>query len=104
MTAMHLTGTTSPITAVAAEWTKLWSVRSTWWSLVGALVLMLLMSLSMGIDASYPPADVPRAEAMLAVQDASAMGMTLAQFALIALATLTVTGEFATGSMLSTLQ
>lgn len=104
MTAAHVTPATSPRTAIAAEWTKLWSVRSTWWSLVGALVLMLLMALSMGIDASYPPADVPRAQAMLAVQDASAMGMMLAQFALIALATLTVTGEFATGSMLSTLQ
>ena len=90
--------------AVASEWTKLWSVRSTWWSLVGALVLMLLMSLSMGIDASYPPADGSRAEAMLAVQDASATGMMLAQYALIALATLAVTTEFATGSMLSTLQ
>lgn len=98
------TRATGPTTAIASEWTKLWSVRSTWWSLVGALVLVLLMALSMGLDASYPPEGVPRAEAMLAVQDASALGMTLAQFALITLATLTVTSEFATGSMLSTLQ
>jgi len=91
-------------TAVASEWTKLWSVRSTWSSLLGGLVLMLLLALSMGIDASHPPDGVPRAEAMLAVQDAAALGMVLAQFALIALATLIVTSEFATGSMLSTLQ
>lgn len=104
MTATTSVRATSPTTAIASEWSKLWSVRSTWWSLVGALALVLLMALSMGIDASYPPEGVPRAEAMLAVQDASALGMMLAQFALIALATLTVTSDFATGSMLSTLQ
>lgn len=104
MTTTPAVRTAGPTTAVASEWTKLWSVRSTWWSLLGALVLVLLMAASMGIDASYPPEGVPRAEAKLAVQDASAMGMMLAQFALITLATLTVTSEFATGSMLSTLQ
>lgn len=94
----------SPAAPLAAEWTKLWSVRSTWWSLAGGLVLMLLLALSLGIDASYPPDDVPRAQAMLLAQDASALGMVLAQFVLIALATLVVTGEYASGSILSTLQ
>lgn len=91
-------------TAVASEWTKLWSVRSTWWSLVGALALMLLLAVPLGFDASNPPPDLPREAQMLPVQDAASLGMVLAQFALLAMATLTVTGEFATGSMLATLQ
>lgn len=95
---------TSLTTAIASEWTKLWSVRSTWWSLVGGLLLMLLLALSMGFDAAQPPVDATREEAMLAVQDAAALGIVLAQFALVALATITVTSEFATGSMLATLQ
>lgn len=32
---------TSLTTAIASEWTKLWSVRSTWWSLVGGLLILL---------------------------------------------------------------
>lgn len=106
-----MTTTTAPTrrstgmgTAIAAEWTKLWSVRSTWWSLVGALALMMLLALSFGLDSAHPPAGASREEALLQVQDAAALGMILAQFALLALATLTVTGEFASGSMLATLQ
>lgn len=106
-----MTATTAPTlrptgltAAIASEWTKLWSVRSTAWSLAGALALMLLLAVPLGVDASYPAPDLSPEARMLAVQDAAAMGMILAQFALVALATLTVTSEFATGSMLSTLQ
>ena len=30
--------------AVAAEWTKFWSVRATWWCLIAGTALMLLYS------------------------------------------------------------
>lgn len=95
--------TTSLTTAISCEWTKLWSVRSTWWSLFGGLALMLVIALSMGFDASYPAEGASREEAMVDVQDAAALGIVLAQFAFVALATITVTSEFATGSMLATL-
>lgn len=90
--------------SVASEWTKLWSVRSTWWSLAGGAALMLLLCLAYGLDSAYPPEGATAAQAGTAVQDAAALGMLLAQFALLALATLTVTGEYASGSMLATLQ
>lgn len=96
--------TNSLTTAISCEWTKLWSVRSTWWSLIGGLALMLVIALSMGFDASYPAEGASREEAMVDVQDAAALGIVLAQFAFVALATITVTSEFATGSMLATLQ
>lgn len=91
----------------AAEWTKLWSVRSTWWSLVGGSVLMALYTVGLGIDTASPPDDaasMPRSELVLLAQDAAGGGMLLAQFALIALGVLVVTTEYSTGSIRSTLQ
>lgn len=93
--------------SIAAEWTKLVSVRSTWWSLLGACLLMALYTVGIGIDTAHPPDDaagMPRSALMLPAQDAAAGGMLLAQFALLVLAVLAVTTEYATGSIRSTLQ
>lgn len=92
---------------IAAEWTKLWSVRATWWSLAGALALMALYTASAGFDTSYPPddaANMPRSELMLDAGDAALGGLLLAQFAVISLVMLAVTSEHSTGSIRSTLQ
>jgi hypothetical protein len=51
---------------IASEWTKLWSVRSTWWCLAGAATLMVLFAAAM----SYPPeqtAGIPRSRLLLLV-------------------------------------
>jgi ABC-2 type transport system permease protein len=87
---------------IASEWTKLWSVRSTWWCLAGAAGLMILFAAAM----SYPPeqaASIPRSQLLLPVQEPAIGALVLAQFAVIALAVLMITAEYATGSIRSTL-
>ncbi|MGW3963195.1 ABC transporter permease [Amycolatopsis sp. NPDC005003] len=84
--------------AVAAEWTKFWSVRATWWSLVGATALMLGYSALSAIAQRYED-DHPLGAHTIAIGG----GFYLAQFALIAMATLSVTSEYASGGIRSTL-
>lgn len=88
--------------AVATEWTKLWSVRSTWWCLAGGVALLVLCTLTVGGALSSRngrprTADLPATEAV-------GSAVIFAQFALITLAMLTVTGEYASGGIRSTLQ
>jgi ABC-2 type transport system permease protein len=83
--------------AVAAEWTKFWSVRATWWCLVTGAVLMLGYSTLSGIAQHYD------GEPLGAHTIALGGGFYLAQFAVIALATLFVTSEYASGGIRSTL-
>jgi ABC-2 type transport system permease protein len=84
--------------AVGAEWTKLRSVRSTYGSLLAAVVV------TVGIAALAAWAIVtddqpnPATAAQLA-----AVGASVGQFGLVALAALAITGEFATGSIRTTL-
>ncbi|MGW4525823.1 ABC transporter permease [Amycolatopsis sp. NPDC004378] len=83
--------------AVASEWTKFWSVRATWWSLVAGAALMLGYSTLSGI--AQRVGDDPQAANTIALGG----GFYLAQFAVIALATLFVTSEYAGGGIRSTL-
>jgi ABC-2 type transport system permease protein len=83
--------------AVASEWTKFWSVRATWWCLVTGTALMLGYSTLSGIAQHYD--DDPQAANTIALGG----GFYLTQFAVIALATLFVTSEYAGGGIRSTL-
>ncbi|GAB2903514.1 ABC transporter [Streptomyces mayteni] len=88
--------------AVAFEWTKLWSVRSTWWSLVAAGLLTAAASVVVGMSAFASAEngfDTAR-PAPHTVADA----LMVAQLAVVVLATLAVTGEYASGSIRTTLQ
>jgi ABC-2 type transport system permease protein len=86
-----------------SEWTKLWSLRSTRWSLLVAVIAMaglgILISavqmshwsqMSAGDRASFNPVDV------------SLGGWHLAQLAIGVLGVLVVSGEYSTGSIRST--
>ncbi|WP_372669642.1 ABC transporter permease [Amycolatopsis kentuckyensis] len=84
--------------AVASEWTKFWSVRATWWSLIGATGLMLGYSTLSAMAQRYD-GDQPLGSHTIAIGG----GFYLAQFAVIALATLFVTSEYAGGGIRSTL-
>ncbi len=87
--------------AVAAEWTKLWSVRSTAWSLVAAAALVVSGGLVLGMSAAAS------AEAGHDVQSAphlAAVGLQLALLALVAMTTLSVTSEYSSGTISTTLQ
>jgi ABC-2 type transport system permease protein len=83
--------------AAAAEWTKFWSVRATWWCLTTGAALMLGYATLSGIAQHY--GDQPTAANTIALGG----GFYLTQFAVIALATLFVTSEYAGGGIRSTL-
>jgi ABC-2 type transport system permease protein len=83
--------------AVAAEWTKFWSVRATWWCLVTGAALMLGYGTLSGIAQRY--GDHPEAANTITLGG----GFYLTQFAVIAVATLFVTSEYAGGGIRSTL-
>lgn len=83
--------------AVAAEWTKFWSVRATWWCLIAGTALMLAYSTLSGIAQRL--GDDPQAANTITLGG----GFYLTQFAVIALATLFVTSEYASGGIRSTL-
>ncbi|WP_404190174.1 ABC transporter permease [Streptomyces tauricus] len=86
--------------AVAAEWTKLWSVRSTWWCLLGGAGLMLLTTPIIGATMANNKAK----GTTVPVGDVAVATVYVAQFALIALAMLMITAEYASGSIRTTLQ
>ena len=80
--------------ALAAEWTRLWSLRSTWWSLLAALALLALLGVAYGMDIEGDaPLWVP-----------GEIGMMFAQFPLAIPALLAVTSEYATGAIRTSLQ
>ncbi|SDF23850.1 hypothetical protein SAMN05660662_1490 [Blastococcus aurantiacus] len=81
---------------VGSEWTKLWSVRSTWWA-TGVFVLVV-GAVGALAAASTDTADRPE----VAVQTAL-IGFGFGQLALLVVGLLTVTAEFASGSAVSTL-
>ncbi|TKJ21534.1 ABC transporter permease [Blastococcus sp. CCUG 61487] len=86
-----------PFSAVLrSEWTKLWSVRSTWW----ATALYVLVVLAAGSLAAAGTDTEERAE--VAVQTAL-VGFGVAQLLLLAVGVLAVSAEFASGSALATL-
>ncbi len=96
MTTMKRTGGFAG--AVAAEWTKLWSVRATWWCLISGTALMFLYSTASGIAQRYD-GDRPTGAHTIALGG----GFYLTQFTVIALSTLFVTSEYSSGGIRSTL-
>ncbi|WP_199434251.1 ABC transporter permease [Qaidamihabitans albus] len=91
--------------AIHAEWTKLWSVRSTWWTVSAAALLLIgytaLAAISVRVQADNggPEEVLPSAP-----QITTEAVFFLAQYAVLAVATLFVAGEYATGGIRATLQ
>ena len=84
-----------------AEWTKLWSVRSTWWAL--ALTAVAMVALGGLFCARYGLGGISPAER--AVFDPTAYslsGFFVAQLAIGVLGVLVITSEFASGSIRAT--
>lgn len=84
----------------AAEWTRLWTVRTTWGFVVAAAVVMVGIGTIAGVEASAEGAD-PGGDPAWAIAPFAAMP---AQFALLALALTAVTADYATGGIVPTLQ
>jgi ABC-2 type transport system permease protein len=92
--------------SVAAEWTKLWSVRSTWLNLVGAVLLTGLLGLQLGFSAAYER-DNPAPDQVGVPAEVGGMAigaLMIVQVVIAAFAMVPVTSEYATGSIRSTLQ
>jgi ABC-2 type transport system permease protein len=87
--------------ALAFEWTKLWTVRSTPWSLIAAAVFTLGFSALAGASAKASAEN--GFDTVRAAPHAAADSVLLAQLALVVLATLAITGEYASGSIRTTL-
>lgn len=90
--------------AMAAEWTKLWSVRSTWWCLTGATALTLLAALTLGGSQATDLLNAGVTRARLPATEAAISASTFTQIALVTLAILVITSEYASGAIRGTLQ
>ncbi|GIF02375.1 ABC transporter permease subunit [Paractinoplanes rishiriensis] len=90
--------------AIRFEWVKLWSVRSTWWCLATGVILMVLWAGVVGYDYSYEDTAHPAPTEPFPVGDTTIQAAQLAQFAIMALAMLVITSEYASGSIRATLQ
>ena len=80
-----------------AEWIKLWSLRSTYWTLLGTLTVVVLIAVLLGVASVVDQAAGPDGRMTIA------MGYTFAQVVVAVLGVLTITGEYATGMIRSTL-
>jgi hypothetical protein len=84
----------------AAEWTRLWTVKPTWWFLAAAVVAMVGIGAIAGFEAAAS-ADPPQDEPAWGVVSIATMP---GQFALLALVAIAVTSDYATGGIVPTLQ
>jgi ABC-2 type transport system permease protein len=84
-----------------AEWTKLRTLRSSYWTLLAAVIAMA--GFGALLCAAYARHLTPASGAALDPAAYSESGFFLAQLAIGVLGVLTVTGEYATGSIRSTL-
>jgi ABC-2 type transport system permease protein len=84
-----------------AEWTKLRTLRSTYWTLLAAAIAMA--GFGAALCAAYARHLTPASRAALDPAAYSESGFFLAQLAIGVLGVLVMTGEYATGSIRSTL-
>lgn len=82
--------------AAWAEWTRLWTLRSTWWALLAGAALMLFIG---GAAGSGNEAGDPAP-----IWHAAQIALIPGQFAFLLVVLLAVTGEYSTGAIRSTLQ
>lgn len=81
--------------ALVSEWTKLWSVRSTGWSLLAAVVTVIGVAVLSGQArlAYQPEADLSSADVVAVALE----GFTFGQLAICVLGAMTITTEYGTG-------
>ena len=87
--------------ACAAEWTRLWTIRTTWWCVLAAAVTIVGMGAALGLEVSN---DVGREADLPPAWGAGEFALLPGQFALLVLVLLSITSEYATGAIGTTLQ
>jgi ABC-2 type transport system permease protein len=87
-----------------SEWTKLWSLRSTRWSLLAAVIGMAGLGAIVGaFQMNHWPHMDPHERAHFNSIDTGVGGYHLAQLAIAVLGVLVITGEYSTGMIRSSL-
>ena len=81
-----------------SEWVKLWSLRSTYWTIFATLGAMALFAVVIGLSANIEESGAA-AEGDMAI----GIGYYFAQVIVAVLGVLTITGEYTTGMIRSTL-
>lgn len=81
-----------------SEWIKLWSLRSTYWTIFATLGAMVLFAVLIGLSAN-----IEESEAAADGEMAIGIGYYFAQVVVAVLGVLTITGEYTTGMIRSTL-
>ncbi len=87
--------------AVHAEWIKFWTVRSTVWTLISLVVVMVGISTLAAWGSTV--ADLNSGSGSMNTAQLLSAGYQMGQLAIAVLAVLTITGEYSTGMMRSTL-
>ncbi|MGP3964820.1 hypothetical protein ACTWPT_53595 [Nonomuraea sp. 3N208] len=91
--------------AIGSEWIKLWTVQSTWWTLLSGIVLMLGGVAIAAISTRSQHAEgVPEAFTTSAPFVAAQAIGYLVQWTVAVLGVMMITSEYSTGSIRSTLQ
>lgn len=89
---------------VRSEWTKLWSVRSTRWSLLAATVLTIgFPILAATVISTHWGSRSPSERLTFNPLDPALVGSQIAQLAIAVLGVLVITGEYSTGMIRASL-
>jgi len=86
-----------------SEWTKFWSLRSTWWTLLIAVVVTIGFATLVAWGGSHGLKDMtPQQRATLDVTNLATAGVAFGQLAMAVLGVLMVAGEYSTGGIKTT--
>ena len=101
---LERTGRVTQLRVLRSEWTKLVSVRSTRWSLLAAVILTIgLPMLFAGVTSSHWGSMGPHERADRHPLDIALAGVNVSQLAIAVLGVLTITAEYSTGMIRSSL-
>ncbi|UZN04330.1 ABC transporter permease subunit [Cellulomonas sp. S1-8] len=93
----------SPWGVLRSEWIKLWSLRSTFWTIGLTIVVLVLLAWAMAASASFAPEEFEGADGSASIiYLVLAPGQIFGSLVLVVLAALAVTGEYGTGQVRST--
>jgi ABC-2 type transport system permease protein len=91
-------GRVTQLRAIRSEWTKLWSVRSTRWSLLAAFGFTVgIAAIACAVVSHHWPHMDPRERANFHPLEPNLAGVQLAQLAIGVLGVLIITAEYSTG-------
>jgi ABC-2 type transport system permease protein len=99
---LQATGNTM-LNVIRSEWTKLWSVRSTRWTLLSTILVTwaLTVLIAWGTVANWDEVS-PQDRATFDPTSQSLAGIVLGQFAIAVLGALVITSEYSTGGIRTT--